>query len=278
MKQTLWLLIVGCLCVATATAPAIAEHEGKIQILLLGDSTTEGSIPRLTNKEGPHLEDVITSLIAAEGDLPPCHVINLGLSGEYIRRLIDSKRYDEKVAKLPGIDYVFIRYGLNDKNRRENFETGFPQDFKELLDRLRKDHPSAQLIPTTVIPYSADNTHEPINVIVRQVATEEKLPLFELAPRYAAELAKGPNMLNYRRFPLEKIPEKYHEFVKPFVIMSKPPTVVVMDNRLDAHFGHLPGWFDDRHPNLAGYHVIGDETAKYLIPLLRERVKASTKR
>ena len=47
----------------------------------------------------------------------------------------------------------------------------------------------------------------------------------------------------------------------------------VMDNQLDAHFGHLPGWFGDRHPNLAGYHVIGDETAKYLAPLMREKLK-----
>jgi len=44
-----------------------------------------------------------------------------------------------------------------------------------------------------------------------------------------------------------------------------------MDNRLDAHFADLPGWFGDRHPNLAGYHVIGDETAKYLAPLIRNR-------
>lgn len=267
------ILLFSLLALIACGNLATAEHEGKVQILLLGDSTTEGSIPRLTNKEGPHLEDVIRSLIAAEGVLPECNVINLGLSGEYIRRLLDSKRYDEKVAKLPGIDYVFIRYGLNDFSRRENFETNFPQDFKELLERLRRDHPQAQLIPTTVIPYSAENTHEPINVIVRKIAADEKLPLFELAPRYAAELAKGPNMLNYRRFPLEKIPEKYHEFVKPFVMMSKPPTVVVMDNRLDAHFGELPGWFADRHPNLAGYHVIGDETAKYLIPILRTRVQ-----
>lgn len=276
MKPPILLIAFISLCMALPQNVS-AEHEGKIQILLLGDSTTEGSIPRLTNKEGPHLEDVIRLLIAAEGDLPPCNVINLGLSGEFIRRLIDSKRYDDKVAKLPGIDYIFIRYGLNDINRRENFETNFPLDFKELLDLLRRDHPKAQLIPTTVIPYSAEATHEPINVIVRKLAADEKLPLFELAPRYAAELAKGPNMLNYRRFPLEKIPEKYHEFVKPFVTMAKPPTVVVMDNRLDAHFGDLPGWFSDRHPNLAGYHVIGDETAKYLIPLLRERVKAVAK-
>lgn len=275
MKQLCVLLTIVSFMIPVHAA--FAEHDGKLQILLLGDSTTEGSIPRLTNKEGPHLEDVITSLIAAEGDLPPCNVINLGLSGEFIRRLIDSKRYDDKVAKLPGIDYIFIRYGLNDFSRRENFESNFPADFKELLNLLRRDHPSAQLIPTTVIPYSAENTHEPINVVVRAIAADEKLPLFELSPRYAAELAKGPNMLNYRRFPLDKVPEKYHEFVKPFVVMSKPPTVVVMDNRLDAHFGDLPGWFSDRHPNLAGYHVIGDETAKYLIPILRERIKAAVK-
>jgi hypothetical protein len=80
-------------------------------------------------------------------------------------------------------------------------------------------------------------------------------------------------MLNYRRYPLEKIPENRREFVKPFVVGGKSPSVEVMDNQLDAHFGHLPGWFGDRHPNLAGYHVIGDETAKYLAPLMREKLK-----
>ena len=44
-----------------------------------------------------------------------------------------------------------------------------------------------------------------------------------------------------------------------------------MDNRLDAHFRDLPGWFGDRHPNLAGYHVIGDETAKFLAKQIRLR-------
>ena len=54
-----------------------------------------------------------------------------------------------------------------------------------------------------------------------------------------------------------------HEWLKPFTT-GNPPKVFVMDNRLDAHFRDLPGWFDDRHPNAAGYHVIGDETAKFL--------------
>ncbi|MFA6547254.1 MAG: hypothetical protein WCS99_22745, partial [Limisphaerales bacterium] len=152
----------------------------------------------------------------------------------------------------------------------QDFTNNFPKDFHALLARLRKDHPAAMLIPMTVIPFADAAGSARINALIRQVAAEEQLRLFDIYPRYAAEMERGPNMLNYRRFPLAKIPEKFRDFVKPFV-SGNPPMVVVMDNRLDAHFGQLPGWFGDRHPNLAGYHVIGDETAKFLAPLLRER-------
>lgn len=258
-----------CFVVASLLLPTQlrGEHEGKLQIVLLGDSTTEGSIPRRHVPKGPHLEDVVTQLLAAEGDLPPCHTINLGLSGDTLRRLLDSGRYDKQCAKLPGLDYIFIRYGINDFGRSKNFPEDFPKDFKELIARLRQDHPSAVLIPTTVIPYGDAGRAKQINDLVKQVAEEGKLPLFDLYPRYDAELKlQGPNMLNYRRYPLTQIPEKYREFVKPFV---NGASVEVIDNRLDAHFGNLPGWYGDRHPNLAGYNVIGDETAKYLAPIIR---------
>ena len=62
-----------------------AEHAGKIQILLLGDSTTEGSIPRLIRPQGPHLEKVLEQLLAAQGDFPAAHVINSSLSGDCIK-------------------------------------------------------------------------------------------------------------------------------------------------------------------------------------------------
>jgi lysophospholipase L1-like esterase len=257
----------------TLAAPAVsrAEYEGKIQILLLGDSTTEASIPKMVAPKEPQLEDVIRILLAAEGDLPPVNVINLGLSGEFIRRLIDTGRYDKEAAKLPGIDYIFIRYGINDHAKREDFETNFPKDFHELLARLRSDHPQATLIVSTVIPFADEPTSAKINGLIRQVADEEKLGFFDIYPRYAAELKKGANMLNYRRFPLSKIPEKLRDLAKPYATADKNPAVVVLDNRLDAHFGNLPGWFGDRHPNLAGYHVIADETAKFLAPLIRAK-------
>jgi lysophospholipase L1-like esterase len=254
-----------------------AEHEGKVQILLLGDSTTEGSVPRRHVPEGPHLEDVIRLLLAEEKDLPPTNVINLGLSGEYIRRLLDSGRYEKEASKLPGIDYVLIRYGLNDNAYRENLEENFPKDYHELIERIKVDHPQAMIIVMTVIPYGSEEMCLRLNKLNEQVAKAEGLTLFDIYPRYAEELKRGPDMLNYRRFPLEKIPENRREFVKSFIVPGAKPTVEVMDNRLDAHFGNLPGWFGDRHPNLAGYHVIGDETAKFLAPLIRETHVAAKK-
>lgn len=265
MKALATLLIL-----ALTLATSLAEHEGKIQILLLGDSTTEASIPKKLAPKEPQLEDLIRILLAAEGDLPPTHVVNLGLSGEFIRRLIDSGRYDREVPKRPGLDYIFIRYGLNDHAKREGFEANFANDFTELLAKLRTDHPKAMLIPMTVIPYKEEEITTKINALIRQVAAKEKLGVFDIHPRYAAELKRGANMLNYRRYMLENIPEKLREFARPYVIEDLK-TVIVLDNRLDAHFGSLPGWFSDRHPNLAGYHVIADETAKFLAPIIRAR-------
>ena len=264
-------LTIAFLTITLCGGPVQAEHDGKVQILLLGDSTTEGSVPRRHVPKGPHLEDVIRELLAAEKDLPPTNVINLGLSGEYIRRLLDSGRYEKAASKLPGIDYVLIRYGLNDNAYRENLAENFPKDYHELIGRIKTDHPKATIIVTTVIPYGDEATSVRLNQLNEQVAKAEEVLLFDLFPRYAAELKRGPDMLNYRRFPLDKIPENRREFVKPFVVAGNPGTVEVLDNRLDAHFGHLPGWFGDRHPNLAGYHVIGDETAKFLTPIIRKQ-------
>jgi lysophospholipase L1-like esterase len=243
----------------------------RLQVLLLGDSTTEASIPKLLAPEEPQLEDAIRMLLAAEKDLPPVDVYNLGLSGEYIQRLLDSGRYDREVVSKPQADYIFIRYGINDRSKREGFATNFHTDFRSLIARLRKDHPKATLIPMTVIPYEVGSNNDSINNVVKAVAEEEQLSLFDIHPRYEAELKKGPNMLNYRRFPLAKVPEALLPLVQPYVRKGAEPFVVVLDNRLDAHLGHLPGWYADRHPNLAGYQVIASETARFLAGLIRKR-------
>ncbi len=247
---------------------AATAGKKRLQIILLGDSTTEAGIPKKIAPDEPQFEDMVRILLAAQPDLPPCDVYNEGVSGEYIRRLLDT-RYDKAVKNKAQADYIFIRYGLNDRSKIKDFNTAFPSDFRELLTRLRQDHPKAQLIPMTVIPYALDNLHEDINLIIRQIALEEKLPLLDIAPRYLEELKKGPNMLNYRRYALDKISENLRAAATPFI---QGDQVIVLDNRLDSIFGHLPGWTGDRHPNLAGYNVIADETAKWLAPVIRARV------
>ncbi|MCB1091957.1 MAG: SGNH/GDSL hydrolase family protein [Verrucomicrobiae bacterium] len=242
----------------------------RLQVLLIGDSTTEASIPKKVSPEEPAFEDFVRIRLAVEGGLPPIDVHNEGVSGEYIRRLIDSGRYDRDIATQPKADYIFIRYGLNDASKRENFAENFPKDFRELLGLLKRDHPDAVLIPMTAIPYSTVNHHAEINALITRIAAEEKLPLFDIAPRYFAELEKGPDMLNYRRFSLSKVPEPLRPLATPYVMPGADPQVVVLDNRLDAFFGDLPGWTSDRHPSNAGYNVIADETAKTLAPMIRE--------
>ena len=244
----------------------------RLQVLLLGDSTTEASIPKKIAPDEPQFEDTLRTLLAAQPTLPFCDVYNEGQSGEYIRRLLDT-RYDKAVKRKPQADYIFIRYGLNDMARIKDWKTQFPKDFRELLARLRQDHPKAMLIPMTVIPYALDNLHEDINAVIKQIAKEEQLTLFDIAPRYLAELKKGPDMLNYRRFPLSKIPENLRAFATPYINPGTDPQVIVMDNRLDGIFGHLPSWTGDRHPNLAGYNVIADETAKWLGEVIHSQTK-----
>lgn len=245
---------------------ARAEHEGKLQILLLGDSTTEGSIPRIVRPEGPHLEQMMELLLAAKGVEKPCHVINVSLSGEYIQRLLDSGRYDKLVKDLPGIDWVFIRYGGNDKSKREDFTTNFPLDYKKLIGQLRRDHPGATIVPMTSISTAGKEKRDDINALVRAVAADENLEVLDVEPRFFAELEKGFEMLHYRRYPLEKVPAEFHKLVEPYLVKE---SVVVMDNELDPILGHLPGWFGDRHPNLAGYNLIADETANFLVKKLQ---------
>jgi len=243
----------------------------RLQILLIGDSTTEASIPRRFAPDEPQFEDMLRIKLACEPGIPPTDVYNEGLSGEFIRGLLDSGRYDKSIASKPPADYIFIRYGINDLSKREDFTTNFPKDFHELLERLRRDHPNATLIPMTGIPYSTENTHADINAVIAQIAKDEKLTLFDIAPRYLAELKKGPDMLNYRRFPVSQIPESLRSLATPYIQLEPEPKVVVLDNRLDAFFGHLPGWTSDRHPNVAGYNVIADETAKWLASFIRNQ-------
>ena len=262
------LLFLFLPCVSHAAEPAKASRP--VRVLLLGDSTCIGSICRIVEPKADHLERVIEKLLAAEKDLPPVEVINKGRDGEYIRGLLTSGRYEREVSSLKDIDFVLVRYGPNDRHRLKDFVHEFPQDYRDLIERLRKDDPHATIVLLTMIPLFGVKGDNEVNDIVRSIAAEKNLPLCDIHKRYAAELKFGTDMLHYRRVPFKQIPERYRSLVAGCLVGD---TVVVLDNRLDAHFRDVPGWFRDQHPNLAGYHVIGDETAKFLAPLIRQQAK-----
>ncbi|HET6323570.1 MAG TPA: SGNH/GDSL hydrolase family protein [Planctomycetaceae bacterium] len=276
MTRSRCLFVVLALWFPVCSSPArsLAADEPQnvhpIRVLLLGDSTCIGSVCRTVAPHADHLEQVIEKLLATEKDLPPVQVLNKGRDGEYIRGLLTSGRYDREIMPIKDLDFVLVRYGPNDRARLKDFPKEFPHDLRDLLERLRKNHPRASLVLMTMIPLAGKKGDAEVNDIVRSIATEQKLPLCDIHTRYAAELKFGPNMLNYRRVPLKDIPDRVRPLLGDATVL-KDGTVVVLDNGLDAHLRDVPNWFRDRHPNLAGYHVIGDETAKFLAPLIRQR-------
>ncbi len=262
------------LAAAGSLGRAADARGGKLRILLLGDSTAMGSVCRLIEPKADHLEDVIRKLLAAEPDLPPAEVLNQARDGEYIEGLL-AARYDRDIAKLRDLDFILIRYGINDSVRRKEFTHNFPADYHTLIKRLHADHPDAQIVLETTIPYLGEQRDRTINDLVRAVARAERLPVLDTHARYAAEMKHGPDMLSYRRVALSAVPARYRSLLPPGAVRGD--TVVVLDNRLDAHLRNVPGWFSDRHPNLAGYHVIGDEAAKFLARVIRQRPHAVRK-
>ncbi len=252
-----------------AAAFARAEDD-TVRILLIGDSTTEGGIPRLTNPEGPHFEHMIRQLLSLEPDMPPLKVYNIGQGGDTAFRLLDSGRYDREVAVHEEADFIFVRYGINEWAKRQPVKENFPQDLRAVLQRLKQDFPDARIVPMTIIPYMDEEKSGLMNKMIFEVSEEQGWEVFDIYPLYAKALEAGRNSLNYRRYPVKDIPEKYREWIAPRVHGER---VVVMDNEFDAIFGDLPGWYSDRHPNLAGYNVIAVETVKYLLPLIRARAK-----
>jgi len=252
-------------------------------VLLLGDSTVIGSVPREMIPKADTLEVIVRKLLEGEADLPPVEVVNRGRDGDSIDCLL-SRLDEEDAAGQAPFDFIFLRYGLNDICVLQNFGTEFPANYRMLISRLRADHPEAEIVMETVIPYVgenpvfSENTHEIINEHVRAVAAIEKLPLLDQYGPYAAELNHGPRMLSYRRLGLGAIPEKHHALIPPELIRCEPPTgnpvVYVFDNLLDAHLAQIPGWFQNRHPNPAGYQIIGAQLAEYLARRLRERANA----
>lgn len=238
----------------------------KVKILLIGDSTTEGG--KLV------FENSIQQLIAEENIVPMVEVINVGLGGETAYSLLNSGRYDNQIKGIDSVDYIFVRYGINDWLKRQPFDDNFPTDMKNVITKLRNDFPSAQIILMTIIPFLNEQASTEVNNNITQIAKEENLELFDIYTPYLEKVKEfGRNSLTVRFFPLSDIPENYRNIVAPFTkfyAWKDADWVRVQTNEFDPLFGDLPDWYKDSHPNITGYRLIADETAKYIIPILKK--------
>ncbi|MCX5660960.1 MAG: GDSL-type esterase/lipase family protein [Planctomycetota bacterium] len=235
-----------------------------LRILLLGDSTVLGSVPRLVAPKADHLEELLRKLLSAVPGFPPTRVINKGQDNDTIERML-ANRYDADVGQLESglLDHVFIRFGINDRSYLRDWASDFPRTYHELIARVRRDQPRARIALETIIPYRDPESTAEVNAVIRRVAKEEGLPVCDTHAKYAEALRRGgPDTLNYRRIALADIPAAARPLISDDLILDS--TVVVLDNRLDAQLGHLPAWFGDRHCNLAGFHVVAQALADYL--------------
>lgn len=242
------------------------EENEKVRILLIGDSTTIGG-------KGV-FETTIEDIINNNTETPSVEVINSAKGGETAYSVVESGRYDSEIKPLGKFDYIFVRYGINDYFKRRPFEENFPKDYKKLISKLRSDFPSAKIILTTIIPYfKNENETLIVNNLIKKLAIDEKLELFDVYPKYKKGLEiHGENSMNVRFFPLSEIPKEYKEVALPFssyVDWKETDMVRILTTELDPIFGNLEGWYNDRHPNPMGYRLLAFETVNYILPKLK---------
>ena len=240
MKKTLLT------CLVTLAFLAHSSAEDAVKIMLVGDSTTIGNVPRELAPDRPQLEGMIEIIGKAEG-LPPLEVVNTGKGGETAKRLLGSKWYDEMIKPVKDVDYIVVRMGINDWFRCEVLERDFPIQMKALIAQLRKDHPESTVILATICRFMPDEECVQVNDLIRKIAADEKLDVMDIYTPYNQYLTEnGPNALNVRQPYLSDIPESYHEFLKSYTYPREArgdkqagEVVKVNDTSLDPLFGHI---------------------------------------
>ncbi len=270
MRKTLRLVLLLLFMASTAT---ICAKPQRLRILLIGDSTTEAMVPHSVKPEALRFEEYITQLLKIEDDMPVVETLNLGKSGETAKSIFTSGRYEKQISPIVGekVDYIFVRYGINDWFKCKDREKDFPVDLTALLNRLRKDFPKAKLIPMTIIPFMKQDQTDLMNRMIYEVSGKLELEVFDIYTPYQAHLDKyGQHSLNVRGMHLDSIPKKYHEMLKGNTILYRQKGGSYMrvredDNRLDYLLGGYKEWFHDRHPNLAGYYLMGECIANYIL-------------
>ena len=161
----------------------VSGQQESMVLVHLGDSITITSYL----EAGERVEALLAPMLAAVFPGRSIEQHNLGLDGEDVQHFL-TERYDQVLrTKVPRADVFVIRYGTNDQH---NYDAeNFRPLLGELLDRLKRDYPGAQLVLGTGpylggSPWVNEHQYAPNWQVIRDVATERGLPLADIFERF----------------------------------------------------------------------------------------------
>lgn len=217
-----------------------------ILILMLGDCTLATSYlpPRLKNEA--RLAEALERRFPGE----QIKIVNEGLDGEAVSGFL--RRYQRTMARYFEPDYLFLRYGVND--RRTDGIGGFRTNLADLIERLRADYPRTRLLLETgmYVDYPAhyawdrNAKMEPVYDAIRSLGGTYGLPVVDIYERLKAETERGNWDLRVRGY---GVVDDY---------------IPVLGPGQDHLHGHDVRWYTNIHPNPVGIEVIADEEARVL--------------
>ncbi len=214
---------------------------------LPGDLRNETRLDALLRERYPHDTILVT---------------NEGLDGESVAGFL--RRYNRTLARYPKPDYVFIRYGVQD--RRKYGVDGFAQRLKEICHRLRHDFPLIRIVLETGVyvdypahyEFDRNAVLQPLYDVIRRLGHMEGMPVVDIYERMCRETAQGNWDLRVRGYG---------------VVDDEIP---VLGSGQDHLHGHDVRWFTNIHPNPAGIAVIADEEARVLATHWPETLRVET--
>lgn len=195
----------------------VKDQDQEITIFLIGDSTVADKPYAGSNPEKGWGQ--IFPLYLKEGIKAENHAVN----GRSTKSFRDEGRWDTVLEKIKQGDYVLIEFGHNDqKTESPNRYAAADTDFRNNLIRYVEEARQKGALPILATPITRRSfdekgvlldTHGRYSEVVREVAEEYSVPLFDLHKKTVALLEKF-GMEKSKELFLHFRPGDYEKFPK----------------------------------------------------------------
>lgn len=157
-------------------------QQKRITVWLIGDST-------IANKEVKAFPETGWGMPFSYFFDSSIVVDNRAKNGRSTRTFLSENLWQPVVEELSAGDYVFIQFGHNDESKEKTDRYTSPEDYKKNLVLFITQSRNKKAIPVLLTPVSrrrfdkegkAMETHEEYSKLVREVATQYKVPLIDL--------------------------------------------------------------------------------------------------